>query len=30
MSARRRFGFDLPLLAVTLILVVLGVFFVFS
>jgi cell division protein FtsW len=29
-SARRRFGFDVPLLAVTLVLVVLGVFFVFS
>ena len=30
MNARRRFGFDVPLLAVTLLLVVLGVFFVFS
>lgn len=30
MSAGRRFGFDVPLLAVTVILVVLGVFFVFS
>jgi len=30
MSVRRRFGFDMPLLAATLILVVLGVFFVFS
>jgi cell division protein FtsW len=30
MSARRRFGFDMPLLVVTLLLVVLGIFFVFS
>ena len=30
MSLRRRFAFDMPLLAVTLILVVIGVFFVFS
>ncbi len=30
MSARRRFAFDMPLLAVTVILVVIGVFFVFS
>ena len=30
MNARRRFGFDVPLLTVTLLLVVLGVFFVFS
>jgi cell division protein FtsW len=30
MNARRRFSFDVPLLAVTLLLVILGVFFVFS
>ncbi len=30
MSVRRRFGFDMPLLAVTVILVVIGIFFVFS
>ena len=30
MSLRRRLGFDVPLLAVTIVLVVLGVFFVFS
>ena len=30
MSVRRRLGFDVPLLAVTIVLVVLGVFFVFS
>ena len=30
MSARRRFAFDMPLLAVTVILVVIGIFFVFS